>query len=238
MLKERIGNKLIKVVLMDLDDTILDFKMAEKEALKKTLTQIGVNPTEEVTSRYSQINELMWKELEKGLITRSELLTKRFRVLFEEIGVKASDKQAWNLYESYLSQGHYFVKNAIELLEILKEKYKLYIVSNGTATVQDSRIKSANIAHYFEEIFISQRIGVNKPDVKFFDYCFNRIPNVDKDEIIIVGDSLSSDIKGGINAGLHTCWFNLRNKSEDKNIVPEYVIYDLLELPNILENIG
>lgn len=228
---------MIKTVLLDLDDTILDFKKAEAEALKQTLIQLDIEPKDSTIKRYSEINESLWKLLEKGQIERSRLLVKRFEILFEELGVERCGKLAWNTYEGLLSSGHFFVDGALEVLEILKDNYDLYIVSNGTATVQEKRIKSADISKYFKEIFISQQIGYNKPRLEFFEECFKHIPNFTKDETIIVGDSLSSDIKGGINAGIHTCWFNLRKNPSLVDIVPEYTIDKISELPNLLKRI-
>lgn len=228
---------MIKTVLLDLDDTILDFKKAEAEALKKTLISMGIEPKDTTIKIYSQINEGFWKKLELGLIERSKLLTERFDVLFKEIGVEKSGEVAWNTYEALLSNGHFFIDGAVEALEKIKDNYDLYIVSNGTASVQEKRIKSADISKYFKEIFISQKIGYNKPRIEFFEACFKQIPDFNKDETIIVGDSLTSDIQGGINAGIHTCWFNLRGNLGRDDIVPEYTIYKITQLPDLLKRI-
>lgn len=228
---------MIKTVLLDLDDTILDFKKAEAEALRQTLIELNIEPKESTIKRYSLINESLWKMLEKGQIERSRLLVKRFEILFEELGVEQCGKTAWIIYESLLSSGHFFVDGAVEVLEELKDNYDLYIVSNGTATVQEKRIKSADISKYFKQTFISQQIGYNKPRIEFFEECFKNIPNLNKEEAIIVGDSLSSDIQGGINAGIHTCWFNLRKNPSSDDIVPEYTINKISELPDLLKRI-
>lgn len=228
---------MIKTVLLDLDDTILNFKKAEAEALKQTLMELDIEPKEATIKRYSEINESLWKLLEKGQIERSKLLVKRFEMLFDELGVERCGKVAWNTYENLLSSGHFFVEGALEVLEALKDNYDLYIVSNGTATVQEKRIKSAGIAKYFKKIFISQQIGYNKPRIEFFDECFKQISNLNKDETIIVGDSLSSDIQGGINAGIHTCWVTLRNNPSLADIVPEFTINRITELPDLLKRI-
>ena len=124
---------------------------------------------------------------------------------------------------------------AVELLENLKDKYDLYIVSNGTASVQDRRIAGAHLEKYFKKIFISQRVGINKPDIRFFERCFAEISNLNKDETIIVGDSLSSDIQGGINAGIKTCWYNPHNLTPPDNMKINYVIGNLEELYDVLK---
>lgn len=226
---------MIKYVFLDLDDTILDFKKAEAAALSKTLTEQGLLPTPEIVSRYSAINESLWKALERGEVTREEVLLNRFKLLFDEFGIECDAMQVKNCYESHLGQGHYFIDGAVALLEALFSNYKLYLASNGTTHVQSGRIKSAGISRYFEEIFISQNIGVNKPSIGFFDHCFSKIENFKKNETIIIGDSLSSDILGGINAGIHTCWFNPHGHSAPENIQPEYTVSTLEEIPKLLK---
>lgn len=198
----------IDTILFDLDDTILDFKKAERAALKKTLLELGIEPEERILQRYSEINQAQWKLLELGKLVRSEVKLRRYRLLFEEFGIKESAERAAKIYETQLGIGHYFVDGAEEMLLELSGKCRLYLVTNGTACVQKGRIASAGIGHYFQDIFISEEIGFNKPDREFFERCFAKIPDFRKENTIIVGDSLSSDILGGINAGIQTVWFN------------------------------
>ena len=226
---------MIKNILLDLDDTILDFKKCEHVALDKALTVLGVPHDESTIKLYSKINDLHWKKLETGELTRNQVLLGRFEMLFEKIGVQCSGKKAWKTYEEMLSNQYFFVAGAVELLENLKDKYDLYIVSNGTASVQDRRIAGAHLEKYFKKIFISQRVGINKPDIRFFERCFAEIPNLNKDETIIVGDSLSSDIQGGINAGIKTCWYNPHNLTTPDNMKINYVIGNLEELYDVLK---
>lgn len=229
---------MIKYVFMDIDDTLLDFGKAEAAAIKKTFERIGVPATPEVISRYSEINDEHWKMLERGELTREQVLVYRFDALFAELGIKnVPSEMAQASYEYLLGIGHYFVDGAEELLEALKDKYELYIVSNGNASVQDRRLKSAGIVPYFREVFISERVGFNKPSAEFFDACFERIPGFEKDKAIIVGDRLSSDILGGINAGVRTCWFNPKGEAPDPDIPADYEIKHLSELPTLLERI-
>ena len=228
---------MIEFLLLDLDDTILDFKMQEHVAIRKTLAGVGIDPTDEVCALYSRINEAHWKRLEKGELTRQQVLHGRFGVLFEELGVVADPAQTAKQYEGNLSDGHYFLPGAYETVQSLSPKYKMYLASNGTAVVQERRLKSAGIAPYFKEIFISQHIGANKPAKEFFDYCFDHIPGFDPQKAIIVGDSLSSDILGGINAGIRTCWVNPKHKTADPNICPDYEIESITQLEELLERI-
>ncbi len=225
------------VILMDLDETILDFHQAEAAAIARTFRELGLPDTQEVIDRYSQINREQWGLMEEGLITRDQVLVRRFHVLFEELGVRGSGAATRDLYEGYLARGHWFVPGAQELLETLWERYELCIASNGTAAVQAGRIASAGIARFFSNIFISQELGANKPDAAFFEACFARIPGFDRDRCLILGDGLGSDIRGGINAGILTCWFNPKGLPGRADIRPDYEIRRLEELPPLLERI-
>ena len=229
---------MIRNVLFDLDDTLFDFHKAEKIALTKTLVHFGIDPTEETLALYSTINAAHWKRLELGEISREEVKVGRYRELFETIGVECDPVKATAYYESMLAIGHYFMPGAPELLEELYRKYRLYIVSNGTAKVQEGRIGSSGITKYMDGIFISQILGANKPDKQFFDICFAEIPDFSLSETVIIGDSLSSDIKGGINAGITTVWFNPKGIENDSDIKPDYTINELSEVPGLLSQIS
>ncbi|MED9914049.1 MAG: YjjG family noncanonical pyrimidine nucleotidase [Acutalibacteraceae bacterium] len=229
---------MIRNVLFDLDDTLFDFHKAEKIALTKTLVHFGIDPTEETLALYSTINAAHWKRLELGEISREEVKVGRYRELFETIGVECDPVKATAYYESMLAIGHYFMPGAPELLEELYRKYRLYIVSNGTAKVQEGRIGSSGITKYMDGIFISQILGANKPDKQFFDICFAEIPDFSLSETVIIGDSLSSDIKGGINAGITTVWFNPKGIENDSDIKPDYTIKELSEVPGLLSQIS
>lgn len=229
---------MIRNVLFDLDDTLFDFHKAEKIALTKTLVYFDIDPTEETLALYSTINAAHWKRLELGEISREEVKVGRYRELFKTIGVECDPVKATAYYESMLAIGHYFMPGAPELLEELYGKYRLYIVSNGTAKVQEGRIGSSGIAKYMDGIFISQILGANKPDKQFFDICFAEIPDFLLSETVIIGDSLSSDIKGGINAGITTVWFNPKGIENDSDIKPDYTINELSEVPGLLSQIS
>lgn len=229
---------MIRNVLFDLDDTLFDFHKAEKIALTKTLVHFGIDPTEETLALYSAINAAHWKRLELGEISREEVKVGRYRELFKTIGVECDPVKATAYYESMLAIGYYFIPGAPELLEELYRKYRLYIVSNGTAKVQEGRIGSSGIAKYMDGIFISQLLGANKPDKQFFDICFAEIPDFSLSETVIIGDSLSSDIKGGINAGIITVWFNPKGIENDNDINPDYTIKELSEVPGLLSQIS
>ena len=228
---------MIQNILFDLDDTLLDFRTAEKTALTKTLLHLGIEPKEEILARYSALNLAQWKLLEQGKITREEVKVRRYQLLFDEIGAECSAADATEYYERQLGIGHYFIDGAEELLKKLSKDYRLYLVSNGSAAVQKGRIESADIARYLKGIFISQQIGFDKPSAAFFTRCFSKIPGFEKRKTIIVGDSLSSDIKGGKNAGITTVWFNPDRVENNSGIRPDYEIDRLLDLIPLLKTL-
>ncbi len=228
---------MIEFLFLDLDDTILDFHKAEHIALSKTLRFFGLEPEDTVIARYSQINREHWERLERKELTREQVLVGRFDALFEEYRIAADPEQVARKYEDFLSIGHYFLPGAEEAVKSLSQKYKLYMASNGTAKVQAGRLASANISQYFEEIFVSQEIGVNKPDKLYFDRCAEKIPGYDPQKAMMVGDSLTSDIQGGINAGMKTVWVNPRHLPHPAHITPDHEIESLSQLETLLENI-
>ncbi|MBR0160329.1 MAG: YjjG family noncanonical pyrimidine nucleotidase [Oscillospiraceae bacterium] len=226
------------VVLLDLDDTILDFKKAEARALSRTLTSLKIPHDDATCERYNVINLSYWERLERGEISRAQVLVGRFEQLLSELGQPAAlAGEVRDRYERFLSEGHFFVEGAPELLEILQEHYRLFLVSNGTASVQAGRLASAGIAPTFEKIFISEKMGAEKPSALFFERCFAEIPDFRRENCIIIGDSLTSDILGGIRAGIRTCWFNLRHRPAREEIRPDYTVSSLSEIPALLRNI-
>ncbi len=228
---------MIEFLFLDLDDTILDFHMQESVAIRKTLSGVGIEPTEENCALYSKINLRHWKMLEKGEITREKLIWHRFAELFEVLEVTADPKKAAENYMDNLSEGYYFLPGAEESVQRLALKHRLYIASNGTARVQEKRLASSGLNRYFERIFISQNIGVNKPDKGFFDGCFAQIPNFDPAKAMIVGDSISSDIRGGKNAGILTCWVNPKGKIAPPEDKPDFEIKSITELEELLKKL-
>jgi len=226
---------MIEFLFLDLDDTILDFHKAERIAINKTLGEFGLEPTEEVLRRYHLINKAHWEMLERGELTRAEVLWKRFDQLFREFGVAADPHGCATRYMENLSIGHYFLPRAEETVDALSKKYRLFLASNGNASVQKGRMTSANLYRFFEQVFVSEEIGHNKPSKAYFDACFARIPGFDPEKALMVGDSLSSDIKGGNNAGIRTCWVNPNHGPRNPEIHVDYEIEALHQLPALLE---
>ena len=227
---------MIEFLFLDLDDTILDFKKAEYIAIGKTISDFGVEPTDAVRHRYHVINKWHWEQLELGKLTRAEILVNRFKMLFDELGVPVNAEQAARTYEKNLSQGHWFLPGAEETVDYLSKRYRLFLASNGTASVQKGRMTSANLYRFFETVFVSQEIGHNKPSKEYFDACFGSIPDFNPARALMVGDSHSSDIQGGINAGIRTVWVNPGHQ-DCGDIRPDFEIEALHQLPALLETL-
>lgn len=229
----------IEILFLDLDDTILDFQRAEAAAIRRAVSDAGVEPTDEICALYSRINKRHWEMLERGELTREEVLVNRFGALFEQLGYSVDKFAVAKNYERLLGIGHWYLPGAEETVKkVLFGKYRLFLASNGTASVQQGRMTSADLYPYFEEVFVSQEIGHNKPSKAYFEACFARIPGFAREKCLMVGDSLTSDILGGINAGIRTCWVNPNGKTAPDHIRPDYEIRSLAQLPELLEKIG
>lgn len=228
---------MMEFLFLDLDDTILDFHRAERIALSKTLSDFGVPPTEAVLGRYHIINKQHWERLERGELTRDQVLEGRFQALLEELGHSADAAAVTRAYERNLGIGHYFLPGAQEAVERLHKKYRLFLASNGTASVQHARLTSAGLYPYFEKVFISQDIGHNKPSKEYFDACFRQIPGFDPQRAMMVGDSLTSDILGGLRADIKTCWVNPDHLPPRADIPADHEIEALSQLEGLLEGL-
>lgn len=228
---------MIEFLFLDLDDTILDFHKAERIAIAKTLRDFGLEPTEEVLARYHVINKWHWEQLELGKLTRKQVQEERFHVLFREMGREVDAESTAKAYMENLSIGHYFLPGAEEAVMDLHKKYRLFLASNGNASVQKGRMTSANLYRFFEKVFVSQEVGFDKPSKAYFDACFAQIPGFEPDKAIMVGDSLTSDIRGGINAGLKTVWVNPGHKQNHTEAIPDYEIESITQLQALLENL-
>ena len=228
---------MMEFLFLDLDDTILDFHKAERIALSKTLASFGLEPTEAVLGRYHIINREHWERLERKELTRDQVLEGRFRTLFAELGRAVDAAAVTRAYEQNLCIGHYFLPGAQEAVQRLSQKYRLFLASNGTATVQHSRLTSAGLYPYFEKVFVSQEVGHNKPSKEYFDACFTQIPGFDVQKTMMVGDSLTSDILGGIRAGMKTCWINPGHQPPRADIPADYELEGLAQLEALLETL-
>lgn len=225
-----------KTILFDIDDTIIDYNKDLAKAFREAMDAIGYDYTEEMLEDYKEIDLKLWRLFEDKEITIQEVYIKRFEIFFEKYNIKANPENFNKLLGIGFQKTGTPVEGAKEVLEKLSDEYELVITSNGPKNQQYFRLDNADFSKYFSKVFLSEEVGYNKPDVKFFDAVFNSIENKDKSKILIIGDSLSSDIRGGINAGIDTCWFNMRNKGNTSNIQPTYEINNLQEVVELINN--
>ncbi len=227
--------KKYKTLLFDVDDTLLDFQKAEKSALRMLFEEKGMSLTSEIEAQYKKINKSLWTAFEEGEINRDEVVNTRFSILFKEYGEEVDGILFENNYRSYLEEGNQLMEGALQFINQIQSEYDLYIVTNGISKTQDKRLRNAGLHALFQDIFVSEDTGYQKPMKEYFDYVFERIPNFVPEEGLIIGDSLSADMKGGYVAGIDTCWFNPERKLNDSGIIPTYEVHNFEELYVLLK---
>ena len=221
-------------LLFDADNTLLDFDENERTSLTDTFRVFGIPFDEDTIRLYHGINLMYWKMLSEKKISKEELLIKRFATLFERIGVDADPVATENHYRTLLGKGCQVVPGALEVCRKLRNDYRLYVITNGVASTQHSRLEGSGVAALMDGIFISDEIGYDKPDVRFFEHVQTSIPGFEKDKALVIGDSLFSDIRGGVDFGLDTCYLNVYNEKNISEIKPTYEIQDIVELLKLL----
>lgn len=221
-------------LLFDADDTLLDFGLAEATAIKNTCEAFGIPFSEEVGRLYSGINDALWKRLEKGEVTRDIIKIARFEQFVDALDACADAKNMADYYVEALSETGALLDGADELCCKLSKVYDMHIVTNGITYVQKKRFAKSGLAPYFKNCFISEECGSKKPDKEFFDYIFSQIGEKDKSKICIIGDSMSSDILGGINAGIDTCYFSPSRK--EGPYTPTYQVASFSEIIELFLN--
>lgn len=222
-----------KYLLWDIDGTILNFLAAERNAIKALFIRFRLGEcTDEMVDIYSAINVQYWQALERGEIQKKQMLVERFREFFVSIKVDPQVAETFNeAYQIALGDTIVFNDNAPELLEELKQKYVLIAVTNGTKTAQSNKLDRSGLCRLFDYVFISEDVGAEKPDKAFFDYVFEHAGIRDKSEAVIIGDSITSDIQGGVRSGIDTCWYNPHH---DDNRLNMPVTYEIESLPEVL----
>lgn len=224
-------NKKYSTLLFDLDDTLLDFGKAEDNAISKLFDYYSIPCTEENKQLYINHNKSLWKALEKKEITRKQLFEARFTELFRMLGVDADGLKANSEFISYIAQGSFLIDGALEVCEKLHKDYKIYIITNGAIKAQRGRLNGSPLMQYCDGVFISEEIGFVKPEKAYFDFVFSVIDEKDKSKVLVIGDSLTSDIKGAVDYGLDSCW--LKGDSEAESPAT-FSIRKITELPSIL----
>ncbi len=243
---------MIKAILWDVDGTLLDFDAAERAAIRSLFAEYNLGEcTDEMLARYADINKSFWQKLERNEITKQEVLVGRFRQFFTEYGIDTSIVEEFNdKYQLRLGDTIVLHDNGLDLIKRIKAtgKYRQYVVSNGTIAAQTKKLKRSGIGELMDGIFLSEEIGIEKPNIGFFDAVFDDLaydfataiadgaweapPTLA--EVIIVGDSLTSDIQGGMNAEITTCWYNPEHKEVPEGYRVDYSISNLNELEDIL----
>ena len=227
--------KKYEIFLFDADGTLYDYDMAEEHALKTMFEKSGLAFTGDIHNRYREINKRAWESFENGEITKDELQVLRFSRLFDSIGVRrdAGEFNGDYLYE--LGKGSFLIEGALEICKRIASRGKrIYIVTNGILATQTSRIRHSLISGFVSDFFVSEFVGHQKPHLAYFEYVFEHIPQIEKSKILIVGDSLSADIQGGVNAGIDSCWYNSNNIENITGIKPTYEIHKLSEIEQFI----
>ena len=219
----------------DLDNTLLSFKDSSHKAFSSLCKEIGLEEKDDSYQVYHKINKVEWRLFEQGKITQDELKHSRFQNYFDHIGFDFDGLTANGIYLKYIAEFPFYVDGAQDLLQNLqKQKYKMTIITNGMKEVQRPRIKKCNWDHYFEQIFVSDEIGLAKPNVKFFNHCLEHSGYPNKKEILVIGDTLESDILGAKNANIKSCWINPTGEYCPPDLKPDYEIKSLSELYDIV----
>ncbi len=227
---------MIKTLLWDIDGTLLDFGKSEEYGIRKCFEIFSLGEcTDEMLSRYSVINRKYWEKLERNELTKPEVLRGRFVEFFSTEGIEFDKIDEFNLeYQYRLGDKVFFCDNGLETVEFLKGKVKQYAVTNGTFVAQDRKLKQSGLDKIFDGVFISDKIGFEKPSMEFFDAVQSEIGKFNQDEVMIIGDSLTSDIRGGNNVGILCCWYNAHGGENRDNLRVDYEITDVSEVLEIL----
>lgn len=226
-----------EIILFDADETLYDFKKSEREAFKNTMLKFNINYDENYHLEiYKEINSALWKEFEQGLVTQEVLKIERFKRLSKALKIRFDENEFANSYIENLADASFLYDNSLELIETLNKSFRLAIVTNGLTSVQNKRIRQSNIAKFFDAIVISEEILIAKPNPKIFEHTLKLMNFSDKSKVLMIGDSLSSDIQGGINFGIDTCWYNPNKIINKTSIKPTYEISNFDELKLLLLN--
>lgn len=227
---------MIDTILWDIDGTLLSFVVAERAAIKACFRAFGLGECDDdMAARYSRLNLSYWERLELGELTKAQVLTGRFVEFFREEGISFDRIDEFNAdYQLRLGDTIAYIDDSRELIAGLRGRVRQYAVTNGTVRAQEKKLVRSGLGELFDGVFISDRVGFEKPAPAFFDRVFEEIGGVDKSRAMIVGDSLTSDMRGGENAGIVTCWYNPEEKPNDKGVRVDHEIRDLHEVEALI----
>lgn len=224
-----------RFLLFDLDHTLLDFESAEETALTQMLEDMNFPDVQAFKDYYKPMNQGLWKDLEQKKISKKDLINSRFAIAFAHFGRDVDGEEMALRYQDYISQQGQTFPGAEDLLAKLVERgYQLYGATNGVTAIQQGRLKQSAITPYFKEIFISEQLGTQKPEVAFYEKIGNLIPGFAKEQALMIGDSLTADIAGGNAAGIDTVWYNPDHKENTSQVVPTYTVSNYQEIADLL----
>ena len=221
-------------VLFDLDNTLFDFSASESYSLKATLENYGYDFSQDVLNVFREINQRLWAKYDGGEVTHEQVRYGRFEQLFSRLIIRHDYREAGDLFVSYLRERNDLVPNSVDVLKELSGHCNLAIVTNGFSKTQHSRLDRSPITKFFSHVFISDEIGAQKPNIEFFDFVLSTMDIKDKEKTLIIGDSLKSDVLGGKNAGIKTCWYNPKQEDNHSSIRPNFEIEKLTDLVPIV----
>lgn len=224
-----------KFLLFDLDNTLLDFDLAEDKALTQLLIEQNIDCVEEYKKVYVPLNKKLWHKLDSKEISREYLINNRFSLLFEHFGIEVDGKKLARRYKQLLGEQGEHIFGADKLLKKLSTNYEIYAITNGITEIQNNRLKNSTIKNYFNKIFISEEIGHQKPSEQFFEYVANNIENFEKEKALVIGDNLFADILGANNFNINSVWCNFKNEQNNSNIYPTYEIKNYEDLEKIIK---
>lgn len=231
----KISMKHFDIILFDIDDTLFDFTKSEDEAFYQVFQKYNLLENIELYKKsYSAISQILWRDLEEGKMSLAELGSERFRAVFLEHKLEIDAVKFNQEYLTYLGQQTHLVHGAERVIRELSQK-RLAVITNGFGDVQKARINNSPLKDVFEHVIISEETGFQKPQTEIFDYTFDKLQITDKSNVLMVGDSLTSDIQGGINYDIGTCWFNPSNKENNTLLNPTYEINNLEKLLEIIK---
>lgn len=225
-----------KYLLWDIDGTILDFESAEKAAIKTLFERFNLGEcSDEMIERYSKINRKYWQMLERGEMSKEKILVERFVEFFSKEGMDAGISDSFNReYQLALGDTIVFCDDAMDIIKEQKKKFEIVLVTNGTAVAQKKKLEKSGLQNIVNHIFISEIVGYEKPDINFFKKVISEVGINDLSDVLIIGDSLTSDIQGGYNAGIDTCWYNPKGIKNESSLSPTYIIQNLHDLDSIV----
>ncbi len=223
---------MIKYILIDIDDTLLDFQLCSRASIASVCKETGIPYSEELMRVFHKTTRELWDKIELATLTRQELAKIRFNKIFSELNIVYDGECFEELYCKALYESDISVDGARELLAWLSERFTVCAASNAPYAQQENRLKKAGLLPYFTHLFVSESIGVQKPAREFFEYALN-ILEAAPDEVLMIGDSMSADITGAVNAGIHTCLFNRKKDTPTGDILPEYQVKRLIDITEL-----